>query len=258
MKTTTGIAESPPLLRSYRADANKPQNWDGFRRDGDGQKAYAELSGTLIAAQRGLCCYCEITLIVPLGRQIEHVLSRSRFPHRALDPANMLAGCVGGSQPALAAVDHHFVPPAQRNLSCGQKKQSAQALDPRSLPVHRSIFVVTTDGRMVVDTEACAASGISRRDADCALRVLGLNAPRLEVARRKVMEQMSEMPEEPMEQREFVARKQLLPDSTGNLMPWFTTRRSHFGAIAEKILAEEPRDWIGRSSQPPQSPGPAA
>ena len=247
MKPTRGIGESPPLLRRYCEDPTKTQSWKGLRGDAEGRTAYIELSEALIAAQRGLCCYCEINLIVPLDRQIEHVLSREQFPDKALDPANILAGCVGGSQPALAAERDHYLAPPKGNLICGQKKLNAETLDPRTLPIDVPIFVVATDGRMVVDTAICDTSGIPQQAAYRARDVLGLNAPRLVNARKKIMEQLSEAPVEPLPQREFVAREQLLPDATGKLMPWFTTRRSHFGAVSEKILAEPPQDWIGRS-----------
>lgn len=245
MKVTKGLTTYPDGLRRYCDDPEKSQSWDAFRGDGDGRAAHGELSEALMAAQRGLCCYCEIDLIVPLDRQIEHVLSRDRFPHRALDPFNMLASCVGGSSQTHATDENRFTRPSKRNLSCGQKKGKAEALDPRKLPSDFSLFVVTTDGRMLADPAACAGSVIPVTDVTDALNVLGLNAPRLVKAREKIIKNLSQTIGESPTQLEIIARGELLPDASGNLRPWFTTRRSHFGAIAEKILAELPRDWIG-------------
>ena len=41
------------------------------------------------------------------------------------------------------------------------------------------------------------------------------------------------------------AQNRLLPQTqSGILRKFFTTSRSYFGELGERILAEEPRDWI--------------
>jgi uncharacterized protein (TIGR02646 family) len=245
MKPIKGLVAPPDQLRRYCNDPAKAQTWAAFRRDGEGRRAYDDLSAALVEAQRGLCCYCEITLIVPDDRQIEHVRSRDRFPQQALDVTNMLAGCQGGSKPSLASDPNRFTRPAKPNLSCGQKKGVADTLDPRRLPSDVSVFVVTDDGRMLVAAEACTANGISADEAKNALLDLGLQAPRLIAARKKIMQALAADNGAPSAENEHFARGELLPDGQGKIPPWFTTRRSYFGAIAEKILAEPPQDWIG-------------
>jgi len=36
---------------------------------------------------------------------------------------------------------------------------------------------------------------------------------------------------------------QLLPDTDGRLAPFFTTARSFFGPLAERILERQPEEW---------------
>ncbi len=245
MKPIRGLTHAPERLRRYREDTTKSQTWNGFRKDGDGRAAYDELSEALVASQRHLCCYCEIDLIVPLDRQIEHVQSRDQYPVRALDHTNMLASCMGGSNPALTADPDRYLKAREDSLSCGQKKGRHDALDPRALPSDRSVFVVTTDGRIIVNDDACDALGIPIGDANAAIGRLGLNTPRLVAAREKVRRALSAHDDWDLPLLEREARQQLLPDAEGKLARWFTTRRSYFGAIAEAILVVPPQEWIG-------------
>jgi uncharacterized protein (TIGR02646 family) len=245
MKPTRGLSQVPEGLRRYCADTTKTQTWTAFRKDGDGRQAYDELSTSLVTSQRHLCCYCEIDLIVPDDRQIEHVQSRNRHPHRALDHTNMLASCLGGSKASLTVHPDRYLPERADSLSCGQKKENVDTLDPRDLPTHTSLFVVTMDGRLIPDQAACIGHGISVDDARAAIETLGLNAPRLVKAREKIRRALAAYDGYALPLKEIEARQQLLPDAYGKLLPWFTTRRSYFGAIANFVLGTPPQDWIG-------------
>jgi uncharacterized protein (TIGR02646 family) len=250
MKPIRGLATSPDGLTRYRADTSKTQTWSAFRKDGEGQQAYAELSELLVNSQRGLCCYCEIRLLVPLDRQIEHVKSREHHPDLALDYQNMLAACTGGSSKVFvsgkAACADRAISNSEESLSCGQKKLSVDCLDPRSLPVGESLFKVTPDGRVIVDAMACENHGIDVGAASQARDVLGLDNQRLRNARKKIMGALAAYNSATPTEIEAAARDNLLPGNHGQLNPWFTTSRSYFGAIAEKILAETPQDWIAQ------------
>ena len=245
MKPLRALTHAPEGIRRYREDLSKTQTWGAFRDDGDGRTAYEELSSALVASQLHLCCYCEIDLIVPLDRQIEHVQSRHKYKHRELDPTNMLASCQGGSNLALSADVDRYLPERDDSLSCGQKKDREDTLDPRALPTGRSVFVVTAEGRLIVDPDACKAQGILVAEANNAIVTLGLDVPRLVKAREKIMRALAAYSDIDMVLLEIEARRQLLPDTAGKLMPWFTTRRSFFGAIAETILATPPQEWLG-------------
>src|ERR1700759_1884449 len=55
------------------------------------------LRKSLVAEQRGLCCYCLSRLIADLQHmKIEHWQSQARFPQRQLDYSNLLGACLGG------------------------------------------------------------------------------------------------------------------------------------------------------------------
>lgn len=157
----------------------------------------------------------------------------------------MVASCQGGSNIALSADPDRYLPERKDSLSCGQKKDTQDTLDPRILPIDRPVFVVTADGDLIPDPDACVALGVPIADAKDAIAILGLSSPRLVKAREKVQRALSAYDDWNPEQLEIAARQHLLPDAKGKLVPWFTTRRSYFGAIAEAILSAPPREWIG-------------
>lgn len=67
------------------------------RADYDNYPSKDDLRRTLVAEQRGLCCYC-LSRIRPTGAEmkIEHWHSREKHPNEQLDYANLLAACMGG------------------------------------------------------------------------------------------------------------------------------------------------------------------
>ncbi len=55
------------------------------------------LRESLVAEQRGLCCYCMQRITAKLGAmKVEHWQSQTDFPERQLDYTNLLAACLGG------------------------------------------------------------------------------------------------------------------------------------------------------------------
>ena len=40
------------------------------------------------------------------------------------------------------------------------------------------------------------------------------------------------------------ARVELLPDGEKDLLKFFTTTRSYFGPLAERVLEQQPQEWI--------------
>ena len=78
----------PACLTQHRASPNS--NYGGYR----GNPA---LRTTLVAEQRGLCCYC-MTQITADGQtmRIEHWQSQTGFPAQQLVYANLLGACKGG------------------------------------------------------------------------------------------------------------------------------------------------------------------
>jgi uncharacterized protein (TIGR02646 family) len=63
---------------------------------------------SLVAEQRGLCCYCMRRIVAKFdAMKVEHWQSQKHFPKRQLDYANMLGACLGGegNPPALQHCD---------------------------------------------------------------------------------------------------------------------------------------------------------
>jgi uncharacterized protein (TIGR02646 family) len=78
----------PDSLRSYRATSGA--TWADFRDT-------LELRASLVAEQRGLCCYCMCRISANANvMKIEHWQSKSRYPSQQLVYANLLAACLGG------------------------------------------------------------------------------------------------------------------------------------------------------------------
>ena len=76
--------------------------------------------------------------------------------------------------------------------------------------------------------------------------ILGLNVPRLKRARKDYRDNLKQIMTKYKDDSNAIrhwARSQLLPQS-GKLRKFFTTSRSYFGPLGERILAEEPRDWV--------------
>lgn len=244
-------------LMEYTSQSGVGSNWNRFRDYDDGS-AYRELRQALVDIQHGLCGYCEIDLTCN-DRQIEHVIPRSDpsvGETYALDPANMMACCIGGTGknlfgPGASEGDsERFLEPAKDNQSCGQAKghSSDQSfVDPRTLPDLPSLLRVYDDGQLVVDEISCTAAGVSVCGLNRTVEILGLNVPRLRRAREERWKDFTETWADHLDDAqvmERLAREELLPDANGVLVKLFTTNRSYFSPFSEKVLAEHPREWI--------------
>jgi uncharacterized protein (TIGR02646 family) len=81
----------PRSLEEHRCNSYTSYN-DNFTSE-DKQS----LRESLVAEQRGLCCYCMQRITAKLGAmKVEHWQSQTYFPERQLDYANLLAACLGG------------------------------------------------------------------------------------------------------------------------------------------------------------------
>ena len=245
MKRIRTMNEPPPGLSSYLEQATAPSYAPEFR-DYEGGVAYKELIAGLMALQRGLCGYCEVSL-ADSDRQIEHIAPQSRHPERALETTNMLASCKGGSVPSEDK--ERFLKPPKRNLSCGQAKGSLddpQFRDPHTLPALPSLLVVRHDGRIRADPNACQSEE-EIAQIEKTITVLGLNVERLRMARQKRWENLLEIWAPHFEKAKTMAqaaRRELLPRQDGRLASYFTTRRSFFGRYGEHVLAQAPDSWV--------------
>ena len=229
-------------------------NWDEFRSHNAGT-SLRELREVLARNQHGLCAYCEIEIKEP-RRQIEHVIPRGDNrvgTQMALDVTNLVACCVGGTVAAAGLEDHeredHYRRPVADNISCGQAKgdRSDNAfVDPRSLPAFPALTKVDDDGHIDVDEDACHTAGVAPDRVTRTIDVLNLNADRLRLARGKWRNDLIERSQYVHGTDRMIAwiRAVLTPDADGRLSRFFTTSRCYFGPAAERILDEQPQEWI--------------
>ena len=250
MKPVRALDGPPAGLASYLATSDQP-DWVEFRSHEAGA-SYRELIDALTVRQHGLCAYCEIDLLGS-DRQVEHFAPRNGTAERDLDVGNLVAACRGGSSASFAPDgprpnEVRFLPPARRNISCGQAKGNRSPgwlIDPRHLPT-APVFIVLVDGRLEADADACASSGLSLEHLTRTIETLGLNVRRLREARRQftdaLIDRVAAIGDEDTKRRWI--RALLSPNAEGNLRRFFSTSRSYFGPLAERALETMSETWV--------------
>ena len=244
-------------LRQYLADDGNQRSWGSFRNY-DGGAAYVGLRDALVKLQHRLCGYCEIRLVVGLDSQIEHVTPRNhptQGTHNTFKATNLISCCEGGTRVNVFgcglpnADPARALPPVGGNTSCGARKGDttiADFVDPRDLPASPSLFRVVLNGDITADQGACAQAGVAVRSVENTIAFLGLNVPRLRQAREQYLTALDEHANDYLNNPDAIrieARQTLLPDDC-YLPKFFTTARSYFGQLGERILAEPPQAWI--------------
>ena len=250
MKRIRRLPAPIPGLADYRKNAGDEATWRGYCGHRTGRQRYRHLAGSLADLQHGLCGYCEINLLGN-DRQVEHVVPISD-PNQgtalALEAANMIACCLGGgSDSAEVRQDQERFSPGE--ASCGLAKGNRtlpDRVDPRELPELPSLTRVRLDGYIEADASACRTAQRSASDVTKAIEILGLNIPRLMHARRDFWDNLRWVMHRYQSDSNAMriwARNCLLPQN-GSLRKFFTTSRSYFGELGERILAEKPRNWM--------------
>ena len=249
MKRIRTLHHRPPNFEDYLN--SEEASWQGFRDHNVGA-SYKELIETLIELQHGLCGYCEIGL-TELNRQIEHVVPQNDPRHgaaKSLDVTNMIACCKGGSFSDWSGDEDQYLDPPKENLSCGQKKgdsTNADFVDPRKLPTLPSLMRVRPNGKIRADANACSSAGIAPERVTHTIEILGLNVERLRRAREKRWNALKNSWNTHWDDLDVInaaARMELLPDRANSLSKFFTTTRSYFGPLAERVLEQQPQAWI--------------
>lgn len=257
MKRIRALDRPTPGLVNYLECESNHGSWEGFRSHQRGD-AYGELVEALCSIQHGLCGYCEID-IIESDRQIEHVIPRSdpaQGRNRALDPTNMMVCCQGGTRRSEQDPERR-TNPVRDHRSCGEAKGNRvdpEFLDPRELPALPTLMRVGYDGRIRADAEACQDASFDVNKVNKTIEILRLNVKRLQAARKKHWRYLSENYQELFDDPQIIqnipqiiqeaARMELLPGKDNRLPRFFTTSRSYFGPVAEKILKEAPQEWI--------------
>lgn len=249
MKRIRRLPAPIPGLAEYRENARDAASWRGYRGRGAGTRRYRRLIDGLADLQHGLCGYCEIDLLN--DRQVEHVVPISdpdQGAALALEAANMIACCLGGGSdsPQIRQDRERFSP---GEASCGLAKGNRtlpDRVDPRELPELPSLTHVRLDGYIEADASACRTAQRSASDVTKAIEILGLNVPRLLRARRDFWDNLRRVMPRYQGNSDAIrrwAQNCLLPRN-GSLRKFFTTSRSYFGELGERILAEKPRNWV--------------
>lgn len=245
-------AVEPERFRGWR-EANPAASWESFKDQNRGPGSVADEVYTALAnAQMGLCAYCEIDLHPPLGAEVEHVYpkSKSTADHNwGLDFNNFVADCEGAQRPK--ELPHRSQRPLRENLHCGARKAdqdlTASTLDPREIPGTPPLWRLALDGELLVDTDACARTGVDPGRARGTLIHLGLNAPVLKRLRRAAKVQVEDTclarwdgTDEgyPAAWREVAPG--FLDPLDGRLAPFWTTLRLALGDAAEAHLVQHP------------------
>ena len=249
MKRIRALDEPTAGLTNYLECEGTDAIWDGFRSHQAGA-AYRDLIETLQSLQHGLCGYCESGL-KERDRQIEHVIPQSApkdGAKRALAPTNMIACCRGGTHEQED--DARWLKPVKRNRSCGEakgNKMETDFIDPRCLPALPSLVSINFNGKIKADETACADAGFDASKVNKTINILGLDVEHLRLAREKHWQALSDNWQGHLDDPQKIqeaARIELSPAKDNLLPQFFSTSRSYFGPLAEKILAEEPQEWI--------------
>ena len=251
MKPIRILNDATQGLKDYLMGQPPNLTWTRFQNQ-DGTSA-REIRIALVQLQHGLCGYCEQMVTID-DSQVEHVIPRSTDINgngHELDHTNMIACCKGGSAVNIYGPNtNQHDPDRVGDESCGQAKRDIQdelLLDPRNLPILRSLFTVRSNGKITPDPEACLRAGISEESVNRTIAVLGLDVGRLQRARSKRWAFINEKYADDLDNEyamKQAAKAELLPDKAGTLPRFFSTNRSYFGPYADPILAAGDATWV--------------
>ncbi len=245
MKRVLKAEEEPTALTEYKTrfdDAPAERTWSKFKK---ARERRDQVKKQLRTDQRGLCAYCENTLI-PDDESVEHFVARSVDHGRELDWANLLLCCAGGERPLPEAVaDGADWYDPQGLKTCGHAKLNSREaiLNPLNLPHAPRLFRFRSEtGEIEPDEAECRRTGIEAQLARNTIRVLGLKARRLNEARLSLITALVQELAEPGDTEPFTLQRErelaaiYLPEA-GFLPAFFTTLRFVLGAGAEGHLA---------------------
>ncbi len=278
MKKVKQLQSAPASLqdfmREYPYEKRNITNWKAFGNEGG--QAKSEIMQDLDKVQHGLCAYCEIELVKqtdkgPISdRQIEHFHPKSDIPSSIdwmFEISNLFAACRGGSQTHLFGDkssfndDERCLKPYQKNHSCGETKKDDNLdniiLKPSELPDSPSLFVVSDDGAISVDEEACSQTGVEIIKATMTIKLLNLDCVRLRNARQAIWEKLNddlavewehlgeEATDDDFETLLAQLAEEMLTFEPNEALPaFFTTIRCFFGVHAETVLSQAHQNWI--------------
>lgn len=243
MKRVGKSPAEPQALAGYKtrfANAPRPPVWKDFKKT----PGKSQVQEQLRQDQRGLCAYCENRL-VPQDESVEHFIARDADHAKELEWGNLLLCCAGGERPLpedVEAGETRYDPQGPR--TCGHAKLNSREiiLNPLILPHTPRLFRFKSQtGEIVHDPIECGRAGVDAELAKATIRVLALDATRLNRARLSLMTQLGEELDEAGEtsplsldrERELAA---VYFSATGAWPAFFTTIRFCLGDGAEDHL----------------------
>lgn len=244
MKRVLKAHKEPSALSDYKArfvHAPAEHTWAKFKKaTGRRERVKADLRRD----QRGLCAYCENTLI-PDDESVEHFVAREADHNLELDWTNLLLCCAGGERPLPEEVADGAVrydPTGPKTCGHAKANSTAAILNPLALPHTPRLFRFRSEnGEIVPDEDECAKAGVAVQLAHDTIAVLGLKARRLSAARLGLMNKLLDEVAEDGTAGAFTFERErelaaiYLP-KTGSLPAFFTTVRFSLGAGAEAHL----------------------
>lgn len=245
MKRVVKAQQEPPELADYkRENAHIPANlvWSRFKKRDDRREP---VKTQLRDDQRGLCAYCENSLI-PQDESVEHFVARDADHDMELDWTNLLLCCAGGERPLpeeVADGDVRYDRTGAKTCGHAKRNSTVAILNPLNLPLTPRLFTFKSEtGEIVPDEIECVKAGVDVQVAHNTITVLGLKAGRLNEARLAIINQLLEELEKAGYTQPFTLDRErelaaiYLPQ-VGLLPAFFTTVRFSLGAGAEVHLA---------------------
>lgn len=242
------------------SEANPSANWDDFRHSNQGHD-YKKTRLTAIHDQGGLCAYCEVHYSDKAETfSIEHFHPKSDVSNAAknwaLDWDNMHAVCRGGRDKSDGGEKPY---PTPENLSCdaykdhlvtkGRLTEDCEGFlfNPLQMPAANLFKFDRSNGRLVVDEEACTSVNVNHAElgayaglaelAGETLRILNLNCQRLCDMRLEILKSYNQLITKARRQNNTEIHNQLAQRWFSTPWPkYFTTRRSLLGSAAEMYL----------------------
>lgn len=248
MKLVKKLFDTPPLLLAF-ATTKPTADWDKFKKN---QVRYKQVVKQVQDDQGGICAYCEIDFLdkaVTSGTQdfrVEHFHPKSPHsppPNWSLDWRNLLGTCHGGSQRDVSDPTRFTAPDVCCDVPKGKLDLTNQILNPLSdIPAFPRLFKFSeTSGEIGVDSVLCPSDKITK--AEGSMKMLNLNAPRLNRMRHEILrelgDQIDSLMESGMSAEDAAIELARAMFSDSNLWPaFFTCVRWYLGPAAESQLLQ--------------------
>jgi uncharacterized protein (TIGR02646 family) len=235
----------PEELKKY-----KQQYATQFRRWEKAKKAKVKdvIQSALIADQKGICAYCEMT-IHEKNFSVEHFTPchlSTQQKNYDLDWQNMLGNCSPPGGLLKEDLQNSEIP--HKFPCCGKAKDKfvpdGQLLNPLELPTSRLFRFRSRDGEIMPDENACEQSGIAVASVQFTIDILNLNVDRLKRHRKTVIDEINQEIFERQDEidNQVLLEKQIASERLSNgkdqWSKFFTTIRWVLGEGAEDHLLD--------------------